>query len=389
LNTAATHNEERLHGLDALRASAMLLGLVLHASIPFMNAPFHWVARQSSGSWVFDILFTAIHSFRMPLFFLLSGFFSHLLCARKGWFGFLGHRALHIGIPFFIGMLTLVPLIIWIFIWKSQVDLPVGSAIRLLDIPTFHLWFLEVLLIFYALAGLLSLAGRFMPGFMIFVDRAVNRGLVRGWPVAFLLPPAMACLWPGSPGSWLHDGDRLLPEPRVLAFYFLFFAMGWVIHRLPTAREILQQRFRPFLLVGLTGLLLVVSLHIGLLSGQLHESLLVRVVGFSASTACAWFFSLGLVGLFLALVQSYHPAVRYLADASYWVYLIHLPVMMLLQEELYSWPIPFFLKFLLTLLTTTIVGFASYALFVRYTLIGSILNGSRKRMPSVQPIANK
>ena len=363
----------------------MLLGLVLHASIPFMNAPFNWVARQSSGSWIFDILFTAIHSFRMPLFFLLSGFFSHLLCARKGWIGFLRHRAQHIGIPWLVGMLTLVPLIIGIILWKNKVDLSIGGGFSVLDIPTFHLWFLEVLLIFYSVAALLGVLGRFVPGFMTGLDRMVNQGLVHVWHIAFLLPPTMACLWIGSPGAWLPDGERLLPESRVLAFYFLFFAMGWVIHRLPTATDILQQRFRPFLLIGLSGLLLVVSVRIGLLSGQLHESPLIRVAGFSASTACAWFLSLGLVGLFLALVKSHHPAVRYVADASYWVYLIHLPVMMLLQEELYSWPIPIFLKFVLTLLATTIVGFASYALFVRYTFIGTILNGARVRPARVQP----
>ncbi len=379
MNTAATHKDERLHGLDALRASAMLLGLVLHASIPFLNAPFNWVARQPSEGWIFDIFFTAIHSFRMPLFFLLSGFFAHLLCARKGWIGFLRHRALHIGIPWLVGMFTLVPLIIAIILWKNQVPLPAGGGFNILNIPTFHLWFLEVLLIFYALAAVLGVVGRFVPGFMTALDRVVNQGLLRVWPMALLLPPSIVCLWPDSPGAWLHDGERLLPEPRVLAFYFLFFAVGWVTHRLPAATEILQQRFRPFLLIGLTGLLLVVSVRIGLISGNLHESFLIRLLGFSASTACAWFFSLGLVGLFLAVVQSHHPVVRYVADASYWVYLVHLPMMMFLQEELYAWSIPIFLKFLLTLLATTIVGFASYALFVRYTFIGTILNGPRVR----------
>jgi peptidoglycan/LPS O-acetylase OafA/YrhL len=70
---------------------------------------------------------------------------------------------------------------------------------------------------------------------------------------------------------------------------------------------------------------------------------------------------------------------RDVADASYWVYLVHLPMMMFLQEELYAWSIPIFMKFLLTLLVTTLVGFASYALFVRYTFIGTILNGPRVR----------
>ena len=379
VNATAPDTDQRLHGLDALRASAMLLGLVLHAAIPFMQAPFFWVGREAATGWFFDFLFTSVHSFRMPLFFLLAGFFSHLVCARKGWAGFLKQRALRIGVPFLLGMVTLVPFMIGIFLRMTGASRQQEGGFSIWDYPTFHLWFLEVLLIFYFCSALLGLAGKILPQARNTLDTAVNWGLSRGWPVALLLPPAMACLWSGSPGGWLPDGERLLPSLRVLVFYFLFFASGWLIHRASGALESLRRNTRPFLVIGLAGLGVVLALRIGLLSGKIDESLSVRLAGFAADTACAWFLSLGLMGAGLSLVKNQHPTIRYIADASFWIYLIHLPVMLLVQQGFHAWHIPIAIKFLTTLATTTAIGFASYALFVRHTPIGTLLNGPRKR----------
>ena len=382
--SAAPQIDDRLHGLDALRAAAMLLGLVLHAAIPFMQAPFDWVAREPSGGWTFDLFFTGIHSFRMPTFFLLAGFFSHLVCARKGWRQFLRQRAWRIGVPFLVGMVTLTPLMIWIFVSQTPAAETPSAGLTLWNYPTFHLWFLEVLLMFYPVAALLGLMGKSVPQAVTALSAAVDWGLARVWPVALLMPAAIVCLWAGSPGGWLPDGQRLFPEPRVLVFYFQFFALGWLIHRSSTAGVVLQRKFRPYLGVGLAGLAGVLIVRIGILSGTLQESLAVRLLGFAADTACAWFLSLGLIGACLALVKNHHPAIRYVADASYWIYLIHLPIMLFVQIEIYSWHIPLATKFLATLIITTAIGFATYALLVRHTPIGTLLNGPRKRPSAAQ-----
>ncbi len=79
VTASAPARPKRWHDLDALRGFAMLLGIALHASLSFF--PGFWVALDStadSDNW-FDELFHAVHGFRMPLFFLLSGFFSMML----------------------------------------------------------------------------------------------------------------------------------------------------------------------------------------------------------------------------------------------------------------------------------------------------------------------
>ncbi len=72
----------RRSDLDALRAGAMLLGIVLHASLSFF--PSYWMVTDRQQNSVFGVVFSAIHGFRMPLFFVMSGFFSAMLLHRRG-----------------------------------------------------------------------------------------------------------------------------------------------------------------------------------------------------------------------------------------------------------------------------------------------------------------
>jgi len=72
----------RRDDLDALRGFAMLLGIVLHASLAYF--PFPWSVQDSQQSKVFSLVYAVIHGFRMPLFFLLSGFFTMLVLERRG-----------------------------------------------------------------------------------------------------------------------------------------------------------------------------------------------------------------------------------------------------------------------------------------------------------------
>ena len=70
----------RRSDLDALRAFAMLLGIVLHGAISFVpGAGLIWGVQDSESSTAFTILMELIHGWRMPLFFLVSGFFTMML----------------------------------------------------------------------------------------------------------------------------------------------------------------------------------------------------------------------------------------------------------------------------------------------------------------------
>jgi hypothetical protein len=82
---------------------------------------------------------------------------------------------------------------------------------------------------------------------------------------------------------------------------------------------------------------------------------------------------------------------RYVSDASYWVYLLHLPLTLLIPGLIADWPLPATLKMLFVVLSTTSICFVSYHYMVRGTFIGKFLNGrkySRKLSDIKQPEAS-
>ena len=70
--------------------------------------------------------------------------------------------------------------------------------------------------------------------------------------------------------------------------------------------------------------------------------------------AFAWLMCFGSMGLFRWIFARERFWVRYLSDASYWLYLTHLPLVIGAQMVLVTWPISIHLKFLL--ISTTIVA---------------------------------
>jgi peptidoglycan/LPS O-acetylase OafA/YrhL len=102
-----------------------------------------------------------------------------------------------------------------------------------------------------------------------------------------------------------------------------------------------------------------------------------RLLATVLQPAYAWTMSLALIGLFRGLFPHPRAAVTWLADASYWMYLIHVPLVLAAQLLVRGWPLPAGVKFLLILAGVTATLVASYRWCVRYTAIGTLLNGPR------------
>ena len=86
-------------------------------------------------------------------------------------------------------------------------------------------------------------------------------------------------------------------------------------------------------------------------------------------------------------MSGFSPTWRYLADASYWLYLIHLPIVVALQVAVSHLPWPWPIKFATILVVALPVMVASYHLLVRYTFIGFVLNGRSLRRQRTVAVA--
>ncbi len=70
--------------MDSLRATAMFLGLVLHGGVMFGEWTVDFLRHHDESSVFVRYVLELIHVFRMQLFFLVAGFFSMMICEKRG-----------------------------------------------------------------------------------------------------------------------------------------------------------------------------------------------------------------------------------------------------------------------------------------------------------------
>jgi glucans biosynthesis protein C len=378
---------ERLHALDSLRATAMLLGIVLHAAVSLAPLPIPWPARDVSSGESFVPLLGFIHGFRMQVFFFLAGFFAHLLWRRLGTREFLRQRAMRIGVPFVAGLLVLIPAILLLWIWS---DARTGATFiarqmqhgpSLLAYPTGHLWFLEMLLILYVLAVTVAQLGkrRSVASALSRIDASFDWLMNQPLKPVLLALPTFALLWLGPQIPEIDQaGMRLLPSLAAVAYYGLFFAVGWWLHRRIHLLDRMRNWLLPYFGLALvTFVLLGGSMKAALSPGGAEHWTAIKVTALAAAALYAWSMTFAVTGLFLRFAAARRPWVRYMADASYWWYLLHVPIVMAAQIWIADWPLNGWLKLLMILAVTASLLLPSYHFLVRYTWIGRILNGPR------------
>ena len=105
-----------------------------------------------------------------------------------------------------------------------------------------------------------------------------------------------------------------------------------------------------------------------------HETLAIAF-----QVAYAWLMTFGSMGLFRALFSTKSYTMRYISDSSYWLYLAHVPLVLFAQGVVKNWNLPPVLKFLIVCVSVTGFLMLTYRYCVRYTIIGTILNGPRER----------
>lgn len=405
-------HSERLHALDALRAIAMLLGIALHATLAYWPDVFPlWAADDPASSPLFIVAFSVIHLFRMEAFFLMAGFFGCMLLARDGARTFASHRAKRIALPLLLGMCTVIPIAGFVWAWGLNLRLPEPDRAAPLQAYTnylslrgtagwlqpMHLWFLQHLLVLYAAAILGHALCTRIPPLAALASACtsawawtVRKGLA-AIPLTLLAVPAL--LLQEGPGADTQMGA--LPPPRIVAYYAVYFTAGWLLYRRRHDLPGLARFWIPQLILGI--LLAIVSmgasgrywelvLRPGAAPSPVSTAELSRILTTAqvlAAPATA-FLVVGVTGLFLRLCQKPSPTMRYISDSAYWMYIVHLPLVVALNWCLYPLPAPALVKFTLVCLAAFAIMLGTYHLFVRYTLIGVLLNGPKLRNQRAQ-----
>ena len=396
MQTVPLPSTDRLHGLDALRGIALVLGVVVHASMAFLpGAQYFWVAHDTQPEAALGLAFFVPHMFRMLLFFLLAGFFGRLALHRLGLRGFIKDRARRIALPLFGGWWMSLTAIVLVLAWGAMLanggslpkENPPGPAFTPGDFPLTHLWFLYVLLLCYGGALLVR-------GVALLVDKneqlralidRIMRWLMNPFAPALLAVPLAASLffqskwfaWFGIP----TPDQSLYPNLPAIIGFGSAFTLGWLLHRQPELLRALERRwiFNLTLAIAATAICLsLTSVSPFLVPAKRDMQGLAYAVSYAIG---GWSWSFALIGLCLRFLSGFSPARRYLADASYWIYLAHLPLVMALQVAMTRVEWSAWVEFPLVLAISMTLLLASYHWLVRGRWLGNLLNGKRAKTP--------
>ena len=361
---------DRLHSLDFLRAFALLMGVLLHILMLFLE-PFDGSEPRLGAS----VVFIWIHTWRMPLFMLLAGFFTALSLSKRDTGNYAFNRLIRLGVPL---------LLLWSFIPAIDEEasrlfkIPELISYIFYDIPfTFrldHLWFLYYLLIFYSVLLLMKTTVPVIYSFILSFELSLSRVLMVWLPILILLSPL------NKPTGGIIGNDPItFGEVNLGSMLFMasFFIIGMQAYKSSKFLENLQRT--RFWLPSLTIFSLI---PIGLLvwGGVKDEpfafsGLLELWIVNSLSGSAALLLVLSIMGLAMHKISSSGHLLRWLVRLSYPIYVFHLMFVISVSGTLMFFGINDWIVVLLGFASGILFPVMIYYAFISWTPLDWVFNG--------------
>lgn len=348
--------------LDWLRVLAVLLLVPFHAALIFLPDPaLVAYVKDSQPSAALTPLVDFLSRWQLEVLFFIAGAASWHALAKRSAATYLLERLRRLLIPFLVGLLTLVPLMVNIR-WLGQPGAPSLGQIyarfiaRGSDLTGMsggftpaHLWFLLYLFVF-------SLAG--LPLFLLLRRPAVQRGLA--WLAAAPPAPALLYLWV-APLALARLADLAGLGDKDPLYYFLVVLAGYAIVGQPRLQEAIDRGLWGSLALALAATLAPRAPQVARLLAQPGAELAAPLL-FKLSQ---WAWLLAILGAGHRWLSHAGGALPYLSEAAMPFYLLHLPVLTLVALFVTRMGAAALAEYAVVVVVSSLITLALYELVVR------------------------
>ena len=293
----------------------MVLGLVLHTCAAFSQSAYWIVSFVKPLAWA-EPLADAIHVFRMPLFFMISGFFAYMMMEKQKVRDFCSTKIIRIGIPFLCVLLAvnLPQFLLLSYLDKSNLDLNINNYS-----VTGHLWFLVNLLFYFFVYVVIHKLLAKLPLF-----NNANKNTIYIFLITLVTPVLYICLLAMNKlGLPIYRDISILGSFYQLFAYFDYFILGALLARIK--HEMLIEIFTS--ISG--GMLFVLLLFVSLLPLWFDGANNIVAMPYIEHLQ-AIFVSLIIWVIGFLLINNNSIPFKALANASYSIYLFHHVIIILL-----------------------------------------------------------
>lgn len=368
-----TPTPPRRNDLDWLRVLAVLLLVPFHAALIFVQDPNSIVyVKDTRNSAFLANMAGFIHQFHMPLLFAISGAASGLALGVRSPGQYLRERALRLLVPLLFAVFVLIPPMTYLtrlargetlsfgehYLGFFRLDLNDLSGLQGTLTPA-HAWFILYLLIFSLVA---------LPGFL-WARRAEHQPLLGR--VATRLEKRLALFWLVIPLALMAAIDVLGDKNPF--YYFAVFCLGYLLITDPRYPAALKRDAPVALAVGLLFAVLrqVWQPHFATWS--------LPWIGYELmGQATRWLLVLALLGWGQRGLQGGGRALRYLSEAVFPFYLLHLPITTLVGYFAIRLEMPIGVNYLLIVVVSTLLTFGVYELTRRVAVMRFLLGMKRQ-----------
>jgi glucan biosynthesis protein C len=348
----------------------MMMGLVMHAPLLFWQPDFAKVFGieniAPAEEWI-NIIGRYINNWRMPLFFLLSGFFSILIIKRKGTSQFIRDRVIRVGLT--------------CLVFSSLYDIADGSF----DFTTHHLWFLYELIIFVFCFSFLYRIKTIRD----LLDRKISTQIslvLFLWLVATVpLANILNSWW--YPLAWKPSTTYFDLKLGNLVYYFSYFLVGVMFYSNQNIFTKLKNS-KIVLIIGILAALafllrvhsdysIVGDAHLKDLAQMQFDPVMVMcnslLIGVNTILWCLFF-----IGLTSTFIASSSTILRWFVELSYPIYIIHIIPIVMMSALFYRAGFGQPVTFVLTIIAGFIVCVILYYILIKFTPINWLINGYSK-----------
>lgn len=349
-----------------------MLGVVLHSSQVF-NPAASWVIHNALETTVAAYVVDAIHLFRLPAFFMVSGYFFLRSLRKYGVRRLLKLRGERILVPLIVSAATLNCI---------QAFLLDSSGWRHFEVREYlfsgrwlsHLWFLYYLFAYYLIACFVMRYAGSIPGSITrFCSRVVEEChmvvILSLWSVCqillLLLGKALPVMYFPIPGfSTLYN----------LAFYLQFFVFGAFLCRSRTLITKFVGLSPLFAIPMLVTTIVVKMMLIG------NEGILTMVLSKYLGVFTVWLSCSLCFFVFKTFADRPSKTLSFFANASYTVYLFHHLLVVAFGLLFIHWGIGGLLGLTLLMLTVFLLSSLIHVYIVSNSeLLTYLYNGRRKK----------
>ncbi len=324
---------DRLHFMDAMRGTLMILGVVLHSAEVF-NPEQIWVIYSENTNRFLGYLVGIIETFRMPAFFVVSGYFCYLTLQKYKVKKFLRVRIERIFVPLVVTALTLNLL-------QSLFLQAIGRRAPLYDYVTdgqyiAHLWFLVNILAYFLVACLLAVLLKPFAGTI----RTWTAKLFNNVPmllIVFLMPffsvAVMATTKVGFPLYYMGYGF-------LNVWFILMFAPFFFFGVIIAFEKDYLKRFSSINPILCLAVAIAAFLLLEILDPS--ESKISEIAYLYTTALKQWASVLICFYIFFRFLNNHSKAGQLLSESSYSVYLLHHFFVVVLAALLIKYNVPAF-----------------------------------------------